>query len=136
VTSTLSTVVWLIGGIAVIVLAASTAIVVRGRKTPLPPAAPAPAAAPPQPAMSGLESALSQVTGRDGRAIGEHIDAEAGHVDALRIPDDTGPVLRRVLDHLEHHDAPAGGSDDGGSGVDTDPPPEPPRDDRRTDTSS
>lgn len=54
--------------------------------------------------MTGLESALAKVTGRDGRPIGEKIDAEAQHVDDLRVADDTGPLLRRALDHVEHHD--------------------------------
>ena len=52
--------------------------------------------------MTGLESALAEVTDRDGRPIGERIDAETQHVDDLRIPDDTGPLLRRALDHVEH----------------------------------
>lgn len=52
--------------------------------------------------MTGLEAALAQVTDRDGRPIGEHIDAEAPRVDDLRVPDDTGPVLRRALDRVEH----------------------------------
>lgn len=56
--------------------------------------------------MTGLESALAQVTDREGRPIGERIDAEAEAVDELRIPDDTGPVLRRALDRVEHHDEP------------------------------
>ncbi len=50
--------------------------------------------------MTGLESALSQVTDRSGRPIREAIDAEAGHVDDFRVPDDTGPLLRRALDHV------------------------------------
>lgn len=55
---------------------------------------------PADPPMTGLESALAQVTGRDGRPIGERIEAEAGHVEELRVPDDTGPLLRRALDHV------------------------------------
>ena len=51
--------------------------------------------------MTGLESALAMVTDRDGRPIRERIEAEAQHVDQLRVPDDTGPVLRRALDHVE-----------------------------------
>lgn len=50
--------------------------------------------------MTGLESALAQVTDRDGKPIRERIDAESGHVDELRVPDDTGPLLRRALDHV------------------------------------
>jgi len=56
--------------------------------------------------MTGLESALAQVTDRDGRPIGERIEAESGHVDELRVPDDTGPLLRRALDHVTPGDEP------------------------------
>lgn len=52
--------------------------------------------------MTGLESALSQVTDRSGRPIKEHLDAETGHVDELRVVDDTGPLLRRALDHVSN----------------------------------
>ncbi|MFW2333227.1 MAG: hypothetical protein ACN4IE_05500, partial [Ilumatobacter sp.] len=52
--------------------------------------------------MTGLEAALAQVIDREGRPIGERIDAEAPLVDELRVPDDTGPVLRRALDRVEH----------------------------------
>lgn len=68
----------------------------------------APKPRPPEAPMSGLESALSDVTDSDGRPIGERIDAGAQHVDDLRVPDDTGPVLRRALDHVESSaDSPA-----------------------------
>lgn len=52
--------------------------------------------------MTGLESALAQVKDRSGRPIGERIEAE--HVDDLRVPDDTGPLLRRALDHVRPAD--------------------------------
>lgn len=66
---------------------------------------PAPISGSSEPApMTGLESALSQVTDRSGRPIREKIDAEAGHVDELRVPDDTGPLLRRALDSVLPHD--------------------------------
>jgi flagellar basal body-associated protein FliL len=55
---------------------------------------------PEPPPMSDLESALSQVTDSTGRPIKDHIDAETDHVDELRVPDDTGPLLRRALDHV------------------------------------
>lgn len=55
--------------------------------------------------MTGLESALSQVTDRAGRPIRDRIDAETGHVDELRVPDDTGPLLRRALDHVANEPA-------------------------------
>lgn len=50
--------------------------------------------------MNDLESALANVTDRDGRPIRDRIDAEAALVDELRVPDDTGPVLRRALDRV------------------------------------
>ena len=50
--------------------------------------------------MSDLESALAQVTDSTGRPMREHIDAETDHIDELRVPDDTGPLLRRALDHV------------------------------------
>lgn len=55
--------------------------------------------------MTDLESALAQVKDRSGRPIGERIEAE--HVDDLRVPDDTGPLLRRALDHVRPADEPA-----------------------------
>lgn len=67
------------------------------------PDTPAPAAPGPAP-MSDLESALAQVTDRTGRPIGDRIDAETEHVDELRVPDDTGPLLRRALDHVVNAD--------------------------------
>ena len=50
--------------------------------------------------MIDLESALDKATDRSGRPIRSRIDAEAGIVDDLRVPDDTGPVLRRALDNV------------------------------------
>lgn len=57
--------------------------------------------------MTDLESALARVTDRDGRPIREKIDAESVHVDPLRDPEDTGPLLRRALDSVASHDDPA-----------------------------
>jgi hypothetical protein len=116
VAATLSSVVYLIGGlVAVVVLAAAVVVVavVNGRRRAgassagADDAPPVPVVAP----MTGLESALAQVTDRDGRPIRDRIDAEAGHVDDLRVPDDTGPVLRRALDHVEHPVARPGAHD-------------------------
>lgn len=93
--------------LAVVLVGAGAAVVVRRKRSG---AVTAPAAAPPRPPiappppMTDLESALSRVTDRDGRPIREHIDAEAVHVDPLRDPDDTGPLLRRVLDSVAQHD--------------------------------
>jgi hypothetical protein len=72
-------------------------------------------AVPEPPPMSDLESALSQVTDSAGRPIKDHIDAETDHVEELRVPDDTGPLLRRALDHVAKpadDDAQAVGQDD------------------------
>ncbi len=50
--------------------------------------------------MTGLESALNQVVDRSGRSFADRLSAESAHVDELRVPDDTGPLLRRALDHV------------------------------------
>ncbi len=55
--------------------------------------------------MNDLESALASVTDRTGHPIQERIDAETGHIDELRVTDDTGPLLRRALDHVAHPSA-------------------------------
>ncbi len=92
--------------LAAIVVVAAIAIVVSRRSRVSAPdgvpeiAAPAAEPTPDTRPMTGLESALEQVTDRQGRPIREAIDAEAGHVDDLRVPDDTGPLLRRALDHV------------------------------------
>lgn len=85
---------------AIVVVAAVVAIIVlAGRRRATPEGVrPTPVSAPPP--MTGLETALEQATDRSGRPIREAIDAETGHVDDLRVPDDTGPLLRRVLDHV------------------------------------
>jgi hypothetical protein len=57
--------------------------------------------APPAP-MVGLESALDQAMDRSGRPMREKLEAEAAIVDDLKVPDDTGPILRRALDRVEH----------------------------------
>jgi hypothetical protein len=96
-------VVFVIVAVAVVVLAVIALLLLKLRR---PAAAEAPvrrssiaAAAP----LTGLESALDQVTDRDGRKLREKI--EAGTViDDLRVIDDSGPILRRALDHVEHVD--------------------------------
>lgn len=97
----------LIAAIAIVLVVAVVAVVAgvlvsRRKRAPAVPAAPL--APPGPPPMSDLESALSQVTDRAGRPIRDAIDAEAGHVDDLRVPDDTGPLLRRALDHVARPD--------------------------------
>ena len=106
----MSSVVWVIGVVVLMIVAALVVIVLRrrsnaGATTSHSTAATAPPAAAP---MTGLESALAQVTDRTGRPIRDHIDAESQHVDDLRVPDDTGPLLRRALDHVEQPGPPAG----------------------------
>ena len=96
--------------VAVVVVAALVvAVLRRNRSAPaeLTPPTPAPErpVAPEPPPMSDLESALAKVTDRTGRPIGERMDAEAAHIDDLRVPDDTGPLLRRALDSVAHHDS-------------------------------
>lgn len=96
---------------ALILVAGAVAFLVVRRRpeadaTPTPLAPPAKVRPPDEP-MTGLESALAQVTDRDGKPIRDRIDAEAGHVDELRVPDDTGPLLRRALDHVAPGDAAA-----------------------------
>lgn len=51
--------------------------------------------------MTGLEQALDQVTDRSGRKMRDKLE-QATPIDDLLIPDDTGPVLRRALDNVEH----------------------------------
>ena len=66
--------------------------------------------------MTGLESALDKATAHDGRPMREALDAETAHVDDLRVPDDTGPLLRRALDHVvtpDDVDGDAGDRDEG-----------------------
>ncbi len=126
--TTLTSVVWVIGLVLVVAVVIGVVVFVMRRRSsndaPTPPASAAPAADTGETAMTGLEAALAQVTGRDGRPIAEHIDAESQHVDDLRVPDDTGPLLRRALDHVEQHeptpgDAPTDASpDDSTDGAD------------------
>ncbi|MDJ0771180.1 MAG: hypothetical protein QNJ12_20500 [Ilumatobacter sp.] len=85
--------------IAVVIMAVAIgALLARDRRRPEPDAAPKPAEPPP---MTDLESALDQVTDTSGRKMSERLDAETDHVEDLRVPDDTGPLLRRALDHVE-----------------------------------
>lgn len=100
---------WIAVVIAVLLIVAAVAalLVVRRRRAAIADAGPPPRtrpAAPPAEPMTDLESALAQVTDRDGRPIRERIDAETAHIDPLRDPDDTGPLLRRALDSVVHPD--------------------------------
>jgi len=105
--------------IALAVLAGAVIVMRRRSAAPTEATAPDRAAKPviPEPLpMNDLEAALSKVTDRTGRPIRDRIDAEAGHVDDLRVPDDTGPLLRRALDHVA---SPAGDDDRLANDVDT-----------------
>lgn len=112
--TTLSSVVLVIVLLIVLAIVGVAAFLLRRRASQAPAqpvAAPvAPVEPDSNPPMTGLESALAQVTDRDGRPIGERIEEESQHVDDLRVPDDTGPLLRRALDHVEHHDDKATGN--------------------------
>lgn len=68
--------------------------------------------------MSGLETALSAATDRSGKPLRERLDEEAGHVDELRVADDTGPLLRRALDHVAEGRAAGGHGVPGGTDAD------------------
>ena len=57
--------------------------------------------------MTGLEVALDQVTDRNGRNMRDKIETGTA-IDDLIVPDDTGPILRRALDNVEHADPPPG----------------------------
>ncbi len=57
--------------------------------------------------MLGLEAALDQVADRSGTKLRQKLEAEAAIVDDLRVADDTGPLLRRALDRVEHTDDPS-----------------------------
>ena len=93
-----------------VLVAASVAVTltVRARGTRARSGEPVPDAtrstiAPPAP-MVGLESALDQAMDRSGRNMREKLEAEAAIVDDLKVADDTGPILRRALDRVEHAD--------------------------------
>lgn len=109
---------YVIAIVVVLVVAAAVAVVMRQRAKRAEATADATladaseAVRPQDEPMTGLESALAQVTDREGRPIGERIEAESEHVDDLRVPDDTGPLLRRALDHVEHHDEAPGEADE------------------------
>lgn len=95
--------------IIALVLAAGAvaAVLLRRRGRPDTEAAPAASAGHPTPTsqpdpapMTGLRDALQQVADDRGHTLGELIDAEASAIDVLRVTDDTGPLLRRVLDSV------------------------------------
>ena len=113
---------YLVAALAVAVAAVLVAVVLRrrrGRATQVhgivvdPVTGGAPAAGTPSPRsssppapMTGLEAALAQALDLDGRPIRDRLATEAVHVDPLRDPNDAGPLLRRALDSVEHHELP------------------------------
>lgn len=54
---------------------------------------------PPEP-MTGLARALAEAHDRTGRSLGECLDEAGEHLESLRAPDDTSPLLRRALDQV------------------------------------
>ncbi len=50
--------------------------------------------------MTGLDSALRESTDRDGMPMLQRLDSTTSHVESLRKEGDTGPLLRRALDHV------------------------------------
>jgi hypothetical protein len=60
--------------------------------------------------MTGLEAALDQATDRSGRKMREKIEGTTA-IDDLRVPEDTGPILRRALDQVEHTESAAGAAE-------------------------
>jgi hypothetical protein len=51
--------------------------------------------------MTGLEVALDEVTDSSGRKMRENLETGTA-IDDLIVPEDTGPILRRALDNVEH----------------------------------
>jgi hypothetical protein len=88
-----------IAGIVIVVAAAVALVAVRQRRSATEPGPieQEPAHDEPTP-MTGLESALDQATDSSGRPLRDRLDDE--EVDDLRVPDDTGPLLRRALDQV------------------------------------
>jgi hypothetical protein len=89
--------------VAVVVVAVAAWVLHRrSQRTPPPPAEPAKVSRVTDPTpMRGLEVALDQVTDRTGRNMREKIEGGTA-IDDLRVPNDTGPILRRALDNVEH----------------------------------
>ena len=105
---------WIVAGVVLVIVAVVIVIaVVRTRSTR---ASKAQAPAPDESlgpvhalddALRTVES-LTDATGsslldqvdRDGRSIRDRLASGEAHLDSLRQPDDTGPLLRRVLDEV------------------------------------
>jgi hypothetical protein len=106
---------WIVAGVVVFVIVAFAAGMAIGRKrsagaskrpAPKPDESLAPVHALDD-ALRTVES-LTDATGsslldqvdRDGRSIRDRLASGEAHLDSLRQPDDTGPLLRRVLDEV------------------------------------
>ena len=90
--------------VVVAVVVAAWALWRRSRKPAPPPTPERPKRVVDATPMNGLESALDQTTDRSGRNMREKIES-ATVIDDLRSPDDTGPILGRALDQVEHQHA-------------------------------
>jgi hypothetical protein len=108
---------WIVAGVIVIVIVvlAVAFIILRKRRAAKAARSPAPSRADESlPPVHALDDALRTVesltdaTGsslldqvdRDGRTIRDRLASGEAHLDSLRQPDDTGPLLRRVLDEV------------------------------------
>jgi hypothetical protein len=107
---------WIVAGaIVVVVVAIAVAVIIRKRRAAGADRPPAPSrTAEALPPVHALDDALRTVesltdaTGsslldqvdRDGRTIRDRLASGEAHLDSLRQPDDTGPLLRRVLDEV------------------------------------
>jgi hypothetical protein len=96
--------VWVVITVVAVLVAVLIAMLVLKRRgiegstiTPVPAPKQRPELAP----MTGLESALEQALDSSGRNMRQKLES-ADAIDGLRVPDDTGPILRRALDHVEH----------------------------------
>ena len=92
--------------VIVVAIAIAVALVARRKRQARPVGAEA-TSRPPRPEpepMHGLEDALNRITDRSGATMADRLDAEATHIDEIRVSDDTGPLLRRALDHVTPHE--------------------------------
>ena len=106
---------WIVAGVVVLVIVAVVAVIAvvrkrsaRASKRPAP--APDESLAPVHALDDALRTveSLTDATGsslldqvdRDGRSIRDRLASGEAHLDSLRQPDDTGPLLRRVLDEV------------------------------------
>jgi hypothetical protein len=118
-----------VGWIIVVVIVAVLVVVgwllwskARAKPAPAPPAPERVSRVTDPTPMTGLEVALDQVTDRSGRNMRDKIETGTA-IDDLIVPDDTGPILRRALDNVEHSDAPpVAHAAEPSSGPATDPP--------------